>query len=159
MCIRDRSSTVDANGLKLVTRYTYNEAGQQLTVTAPNGIVTVYTYDKLGRRDSETVDPSGLALKTVYTYDMSDNLTTKVDPGGAKTQYVRDDRGRVVFQVDPAGHVLETRYDAANQVVGTIAYATPVDKKPTGWFSAFELRGLLKPNACLLYTSPSPRDS
>ncbi|MCZ8384134.1 LysM peptidoglycan-binding domain-containing protein [Achromobacter xylosoxidans] len=142
------SSTVDADGLKLVTRYTYNEAGQRLTVTAPNGVVTVYTYDSLGRRDSETVDPSGLALKTTYGYDMNDNLVSKVEPGGAKTLYAYDSRGRVTFKVDAGGYVLETRYDAANQVLGTIAYATPLDRASLTFApSDFQMRGLVKPNA------------
>ena len=142
------SSTVDADGLKLATRYTYNEAGQRLTVIAPNGVTTVYTYDTLGRRDSETVDPSGLALKTRYTYDLNDNVIAKVEPGGAKTQYAVDSRGRVVFKVDPAGYILETRYDGANQVVATIAYATPLGATPAGAaFTEAELRGLVKPQA------------
>lgn len=142
------SSAVDADGLNLVTRYTYNEAGQRLTVTAPNGVVTIYTYDSLGRRDSETVDPAGLALKTTYGYDMNDNLVSKVEPGGAKTLYAYDSRGRVTFKVDAGGYVLQTRYDDANQVIGTIAYATPVDKASLTFApSDFQMRGLVKPHA------------
>jgi len=142
------SSVVDAGGLNLVTRYTYNEAGQQLTVTAPNGVVTRYSYDSLGRRDSETLDPDGLALQTLYNYDLNDNLVARTDPGGAKTLYAVDSRGRVVMTVNPTGHVVETRYDAADQVIGTISYATPVDLKSTVPLpSEIQLRGLIKPDS------------
>ena len=120
------SSTADAAGLKLTTRYAYDEAGQCLTVTAPSGVVTAYTYDSLGRRDSETVDPTGLALKTRYTYDPNNNLIARIEPGGGRTQYAVDSRGRVVFIVDPAGGAVETRYDAADQISAVITYAEPL---------------------------------
>ncbi|UIP21724.1 LysM peptidoglycan-binding domain-containing protein [Achromobacter deleyi] len=142
------SSAVDAGGLNLVTRYTYNEAGQQLTVTAPNGVVTRYTYDSLGRRDSETLDPSGLAIKTVYSYDLNDRLIARTDPAGAKTLYALDQRGRVVMTVNPNGYVVETRYDAADQIIGTVSYATPVDLTAAGPLpSEAQLRALLKPQS------------
>ena len=42
--------------------------------------------------------------------------------------------------------MVQTRYDAAGQVIGTVAYVTPVDLKGALTVSDFELRGLLKPN-------------
>ncbi len=142
------SSAVDAGGLNLLTRYTYNEAGQQLTVTAPNGVVTRYAYDSLGRRTSETLDPDGLALTTVYGYDLNDHLVSRTDPGGARTIYAVDQRGRQVLAVNPNGYVVETRYDAADQVIGTVSYAAPVSLSASGAPpSESQLRALLKPGS------------
>ncbi len=48
-----------------VTRYTWNDAGQLTSVTAPNGAVSAYRYDAFGRRVE--VNDDGAVRRFVYS--------------------------------------------------------------------------------------------
>ena len=59
-----------------------------------------------------------------------------------------DAAGRTVFQIDPAGAVVESRYDAAGRVVATLGYATPIVLQGLGQQATdAQVRALLKPQA------------
>lgn len=109
----------------LTTSWTYDERGNQLTETAPNGRVTAFFYDA-GNRLTERVDndvagtPTGNEeLITTYAYDDGDRQV------GVRTPTA----DRTTFQV------VSTEYDALGRVVrsidsctssGTTVPATPV---------------------------------
>jgi YD repeat-containing protein len=116
------------NGLNLRTDYAYDSRGNQVKVTEGVGSatpkVTVYEYDKAGRRIAERVDPNGtLNITTSYTYDANDNVIARTDANDKVTRYVYDASNRQIYSVDGNGSVVKTGYDAGGRVVSTIAYA------------------------------------
>ena len=66
-----------------VTSYLYTSAGEVAQVTSPLSMITKYTYDPLGRQQSETqisdTYPNGLT--TSYVYDTQDRLVTETGAG------------------------------------------------------------------------------
>ncbi|MEV5568264.1 laminin G, partial [Streptomyces sp. NPDC052196] len=66
----------------LVESNTYDGAGHVLTEKARNGaLLTQYTYDAVGRTQSEVVDPNGAARRTTYTYDLAGNVLGTASSG------------------------------------------------------------------------------
>ncbi len=61
------------------TEYGYNTAGDLLTVTAPDGLVTTIGYDLAGRKTTMSDPDSG---SWTYGYDLNSNLTSQTDPLG-----------------------------------------------------------------------------
>jgi len=84
--------TVDPGGLQLVTKYTYEDAGQRVHVTEGER-VTTFSYDLAGRLESQMVDPEGLKLETRYGYDEL-GRTVSVTGAGKVTRYEYDKLGR-----------------------------------------------------------------
>lgn len=119
---------VDDNpdGLALTTTYTYDSLGQQLSVTSPEGTVTRYEYDILGRRTSETIDPDGLNITTSYTYDERGNVVSVLDDNGNRTRFAYDASDRVVYSVDGAGGITHTDYDDEGRITRVTRYANAV---------------------------------
>ena len=93
---------VDPTGLNLVTTWTYDALGQQISVTDPVGGVTTFVYDLKGQLLTQTL--GGLNLTTSYSYDARGKTLTVTSPGGTVTQYVYDNLGRRTQErVDPSG--------------------------------------------------------
>jgi YD repeat-containing protein len=72
---------LDPNGLNLRTQFAFDALGQQIKVTeaanTPAARVTIYAYDRNGRKNAETVDAAqdGLQLLTQYSYDDLGDIT------------------------------------------------------------------------------------
>ncbi|TDP71061.1 LysM peptidoglycan-binding domain-containing protein [Roseateles toxinivorans] len=118
----------DADGLKLVTGYSYDFAGHQLTVTNAKKVKTSYTYDTLGRRISEVADDGGLSLKRSYRYDLKGNLIAVIQGNGDPsfdrvTVHAYDALGRQTLSMDALGGIVEQVYDLEGNVVKRMAYA------------------------------------
>ncbi len=65
-----------------VTRYTYNQYGDLITVVDPSGLRNEYTYDELGRRvqDKQISDTFPDGVITKYTYDDLNRLVSTESP-------------------------------------------------------------------------------
>ncbi len=102
-----RTSTDSRGG---VTSREYYATGDLARVTAPNGLVTEYTYDALGRETSSTVisdnHPDGVT--TTSAYDSASRVTAMTGPvttnavtgdsHQASTNYTYDADGRVLTE-------------------------------------------------------------
>ena len=103
-------STVDADGLKLQTKFQYDSKGQVIRETDPNGTVTETHYDLKGEVLRQIVDavPVGddglplpgevgkhLELETKFAYDARGKQLTVESPAGKTTQYTYDALGRL----------------------------------------------------------------
>jgi YD repeat-containing protein len=74
--------TVDPTGLKLKTLTTTDPWGQVLSVVAPNGDTTRYTYDGWGNRTRITLLPAGNGTpqERTFAYDGLGRLVRKTEP-------------------------------------------------------------------------------
>ena|GEM_PF-1074743 len=97
-------------GLKITNESTYNEIGQLTSTIAPNGLVTQYNYNYLGRQTSTVVDPAGAAITSSVIYDNNGNTTQTTDAGGLVITTVYDALSRQGTQtVDPGGKNIVTK--------------------------------------------------
>jgi YD repeat-containing protein len=141
------------NALGHVTTYnTYNVHGQPLTITDPNGVVTILTYDSRQRLKTRTVGgeqtifdywPTGLLKKATmpdgsfleYSYDNAHRLTGINDAEGNRIAYVLDAMGNRTSEeaFDPSNALTRTRtrvFNTLNQLhqeigaAGTAAVTT-----------------------------------
>ena len=79
--------------------FTYNSAGERLSVTDGDGHTTTYGYDTHGNRTSVR-DPE--AHETKWTYDSTHDIETETRPSGEKTTFKLDGHGNVLTEERPA---------------------------------------------------------
>ncbi|WP_415842170.1 Ig-like domain repeat protein, partial [Paracidovorax anthurii] len=137
------------------TRYAYDAAGRLVMTQDPTGVRQWAVYDDAGRKIAD-VDGTGAAKE--YRYNANGQLTqtiayarTLADLSAAPTIEAiqalagADDRRswrlydgaqRLAWQVDAAGAVTQTEYDAASRVTAVTRLATPVDTQLLGDGSA-----------------------
>lgn len=103
----------------LITVYTYDEAGNQKTITDPLGRVTTYNYDDLNRVASIT-NPLGDA--TTYSYDPAGNRISVTDAEGRTTHYQYDELNRVAVTTNPISGTTSVTFDeVGNRLTATDA--------------------------------------
>ncbi|MCM3040575.1 polymorphic toxin-type HINT domain-containing protein [Paenibacillus motobuensis] len=115
------SYTYDALGRMTKTQYSdqstttiqYDDVLNRVTVTGPEGIVTVEKYDPLGLLVEESV--SDALFK--YKYDGEGNLEQEIDAEQNKTSYVYDGFGRLTKTIYADGSQDETSYDMVRRTV------------------------------------------
>ncbi|MBN1930909.1 MAG: RHS repeat protein [Desulfobacterales bacterium] len=114
--------------------YTYDEKGNQTSITGPLGTTTYYeydingnvilvrdslggltsyTYDNRGNRLSET---SALQKTTTFSYDLLDRLVTVTDPISNTIHYTYDANGNLISILLPNGNGITFEYDQYNRV-------------------------------------------
>jgi RHS repeat-associated protein len=118
------------NTYNLITRYGYDETGNQMLVTDTVGHVTRNYYDPLNRVISTTVNYTTASslpyyqnqynLITRYSYDKVGNRIVVTDPMGNPTYYAYDVLNRVVTTTNALSGKSVTRYDAIGNQIKTI---------------------------------------
>ena len=121
----------ETNGLAQITSFAgYDANGRPATMTDPNGIVTAFVYDSLGRTTSVTVRHPTIAAQnatTTFEYDGegrvigvtlpgTDKLITDYDPSGRVTAVRAASGERIDFARNAMGGVTQqtiTRADAS----------------------------------------------
>jgi RHS repeat-associated protein len=96
--------TIDPRGAVTSARY---EHGQPVESTDALGRVTRFTYDERGNRVTET-RPDGTTWWT--TYDERDQEVEVVDPLGGRWKLERDARGQLVARTNPLGQTTRFYY-------------------------------------------------
>ncbi|HYB83300.1 MAG TPA: RHS repeat-associated core domain-containing protein [Mycobacterium sp.] len=92
------------NEVGLTTRFTsWNGRGEPTSMTDPNGVVTNFVYDPLGRLTSIAVDPTGVNAVTSFAYNVVGDITRITRPNGAFLNYGYDDARRIVAVTDNTG--------------------------------------------------------
>lgn len=80
-----KQKVFDANGLKLVTSYSYDALGNIVSITDPNKHTTRFVYNARNQKILE-ISPAPFHYKTYYRYDKNDNemerRTENVGPDG-----------------------------------------------------------------------------
>jgi RHS repeat-associated protein len=95
------------------TTYTYNEFGQQTSITLPTGATVFQDYDSRGNLLALR-DGKGSQILS-YTYDTNGNVLSETSDGTTST-YKYDSRGNVIETKDADGTITKTEYDANNRL-------------------------------------------
>lgn len=120
----NQKSVTDANGF--VTSYTYNRANQLETTSLPGSDAQIYyTYDGNGSNKDKIVrskaNPALIYGKTSYDYDDAGQLQTQTVHADGKT-YVTDfdynSRGEVSLTTYPTSSKVSVLYDSADRPTG-----------------------------------------
>ena len=113
-------TSTDAMG-HVTTFGSYDANGRPGTMTDPNGIVTAYTYDPLGRVQTITVQhptDSALNATTTISYDAVGEVTGLTLPSTDTLIMDYDDEGRVTSVRAASGERRDYTYDAIGNVTG-----------------------------------------
>ena len=108
--------------LDLTTTYTYNTAGQLVSVEDVREKITTYEYNERGWRD-KTIFPGGAYPGEIYTeqeYNDAGQIVAYRDENGYETTYTYDNVGRLQTVTNPESEEVEYGYNTAGQVTAII---------------------------------------
>jgi len=130
-----RETDILDDGTSYSTTYSYDAAGNLISITDQEGHVTAMKYDSRNRL-VEVTNPAGAKVlraydvrgnlifltnpngETVqYEYDRNNRLTGETLPNGRKTSYTYDAAGNLVEFVDPKGQKIVSVYDQVNRLI------------------------------------------
>ncbi len=136
------STVTQTDGTSLT--FTYEAQGRVKTVTDGVGTVTTYNYidadtteivvggntytfnfDATGQLKDKSVVVSGQAVTTFYEYDAQGNVSAVINGLGLRTEFGYDEFGNQIWEQDSAGNRIEHQYNAQNQIIREILFATP----------------------------------
>ncbi len=130
--------TSAADGLGNVTRYGYDQLGDQVSVTAPNGGVTTTGYDADGRPLSVT-GPTGAVTESTYDYlgRLKSSALVERDTGSGTADYATTysygdtggptgGGGWLSQETSPDGTLTSYAYDPAGEVTSVTNGASDV---------------------------------
>ena len=123
-------SDTDAQGG--ITRTTYDEAGNVLTITDPENRTTRFEYDPMNRR---TAVIAANGVRTSITYDQAGHPVATTNGAGETTATIYDKIGRATSVADPHGYISTLAYDANNNLTCAIdanAQAIPALRNSDG---------------------------
>lgn len=105
-------------GTNAVFYYAYDQFGNVVAMTNPNGQITRYQYDATSRFPIQVTNAKGQVYR--YEYDVSGNLLGETDPNGFQNRYSYDGFGRIAAEIRPG--------DTAQYP--TAAYSYSIDGTP-----------------------------
>jgi RHS repeat-associated protein len=133
------STTTETDGRGNLWQYQYDSHAFPLSVVAPDGSTTTYTYDPAtlgiatmtdanGHTTSYRYDPNGnrtnmtdaLGDVTSYTYEpVFNQVTNMTDPNGRVTTYTYDGNGNRLQETDPIGQTQSWTYDSHGNILSS----------------------------------------
>jgi YD repeat-containing protein len=123
------AALVTASSADIVTTTAHNADGEAVYTINGAGDVTQVTYDAAGRVTQTTAFATPLTSSQLASLGSTPTpaqiaalITTSVNDRTATTSY--DNAGRVVYNINAAGAVTQTTYDADGRATSTHAYAT-----------------------------------
>ena len=99
------------------TSFTYDAAGQLLSIQTPDGARAQAVYDPTGNRSSVT-NPAGAEYR--FTYSEANELASTRDPLGNRVQYGYDEALRLTQITDPMGSEFKRTLDPLGRVTRSL---------------------------------------
>ena len=129
-------STTGSDGQQLTTTYADALSGTTVQVQDAEGLVTTTSYDGVGQLVSVARSNAGSADygSTEYVYTRLGQIASVLNSAGGRSYNFYDESGRLVFDVDESGAVIQTTYNNNDQIVRQTALALTLDT--TSWFDA-----------------------
>ena len=151
---RMTAKIVDPDGLKLTTRYGYDNNGNRIQVTEPDGREKLFIFDQANRLRYSLLPDREVTGRLLYRvterqYDKVGRQTALVQHGELIERPARsisavkaalsnsavdristtvfDDDGRISHEVDAKGQVTAYRYDSYGRRVATVVYSNPIN--------------------------------
>jgi RHS repeat-associated protein len=93
-----RGNAVGANPADFTTSFLYDEAGNQIQVTDPLGLITKQVYDRVG---NVTTSTNAKNLNTTFVFDTMNRTTRVTAPVVGATNYSYTNMGYVATRTDP----------------------------------------------------------
>jgi RHS repeat-associated protein len=111
--------TYETNANAEVLRYTYNSAGDLLTLTDGRNLTTTWIYDPYGRVTNKLDQSTQEVFR--YRYDPNGRLTNRWTPAKGTTTYRYDAVGNLTNLAYPAGTTSITmKYDPLNRLTNLV---------------------------------------
>jgi RHS repeat-associated protein len=108
----------ETNANSEVLQFTYNTAGDLLTLKDGKNQQTTWSYDLYGRVTNKLDQASVEILR--YQYDANNRLTNRWSKAKGNTKYTYDSVGNVTFVDYPASTDITFRYDALSRLTNMI---------------------------------------
>jgi RHS repeat-associated protein len=109
-----------------ITTNTYDAARRLTATTAPNGLVTAYSYDPNGQLVQTRQSMNGTLLRSTSTiYSLTGKPTTAMDANGNPTTLAYDAADRVSRVTDPISRVTNYGYDPLGRQISISNPAIP----------------------------------
>ena len=100
------------------TLFTYDAAGDLLTLTDPKNQVTTWGYDSYGRVTNKLDQAAHTVLK--YGYDPDNRLTNRWSAAKGTTTYTYDPVGNLTNIAYPSSGTVKLAYDAMNRLTNMV---------------------------------------
>lgn len=104
----------DAATAEATTRMEYDQKGNLISVTDPEGKMTRFTHDIMGNALTRT---DARAMIWLYVYDSSGRLTAKTDPLAGTTRNIYDGSGNRIKEIDAEERTITYSYNDQNRLV------------------------------------------
>ena len=119
------TSATDPNGALTLTAW--DDTNAQTRVTYADNLTRTQAFNRAGELLSVTESaPGATAITTQYRYDALGRLRYSQDPTGLRSHVLYDQASRKIAEIDANGTLTEFFYDANNQPLRTLRYATPL---------------------------------
>lgn len=102
----------------------WNGRGQPLSANDPNGIVTDYSYDELGRLTEIVIAPGLDEARWTLTYTAAGDVETLAEPKGALYTFAYDDARRLVAIDNNLNERIAYTRDAMGHATATVITTT-----------------------------------
>lgn len=112
---------LDGKPYALATRYDYDDWGNRIETTGPDGVKHLDQHDPIALTQTQGVDKAGKTFIKLNAFGKHDSIE-RFDRNGksiGRTEYLYDGLGRCVQQIDPNGRTTRYEYDYADRLVLT----------------------------------------
>lgn len=112
-----------------ITRQAFDSAGKLAFTIDEVGAVVGYKYDGAGRILEQVQYANAVEIPSHWDFLQARDVEVQIDPAhDRRTRNFYDNDNNLRGTLDPAGYLVEFKYNAAGRLIEEIAYATPTDE-------------------------------